>query len=515
MIMNNITNTSVFDKLILYFTASLSGAIVMVIELLGTRIIGPFYGVSLYVWSALISVTLIALALGYFIGGVLADKKNGFKLSHVISLAALFTAMIPFISSAVLLATDTLGIRGGAFSSAVILFTIPLTLLGMVGPFIITMTADRLNIIGSVSGSVYAISTFGSVLGTLLLVFYLLPKFGSREIISAVSIILIVLSIFWGVYEKKSGNIIWTTIPLSAVTGLILIASYSIDSSAIPKNFVQIFSEESIFGRVRVIEEPKDNIRWLMADASTIGAASLATGKGLLQYQKTIKMLPNYKPDASSALLIGLGSGHLATDFDKLGIITDTIEIDPAVATAAKKHFNFKPKGQLIMGDARYEVRQLKKNYDFIIHDCFTGGTDPSHLLTQEMFQELRKHLKPGGILAVNLVGFLRGEESKGTQAIAYTLKKIFAYTKTLIAGSKNNFNDITFFVSDSPLIINPEKNSARITKWFKKHEYTFSDKNSLLITDNFNPLETLQIKKAELYRKHIIERVGKELMLW
>lgn len=113
--MNNITWIPRFNQLILYSTVFLSGAAVMIIELLGTRIIGPFYGVSLYVWSALISVTLTALALGYFIGGRLADKKSDFKISNVLSLAALFTAIIPLISDPVLLATDTLGIRGGAF----------------------------------------------------------------------------------------------------------------------------------------------------------------------------------------------------------------------------------------------------------------------------------------------------------------------------------------------------------------------------------------------------------------
>ena len=513
--MNNITWIPRFNQLILYSTVFLSGAAVMIIELLGTRIIGPFYGVSLYVWSALISVTLTALALGYFIGGRLADKKSDFKISNVLSLAALFTAIIPLISDPVLLATDTLGIRGGAFSSAVFLFTVPLTFLGMVGPFIITMAADRLNIIGSVSGLVYAISTFGSVIGTLLLVFYLLPTFGSREIVDAVSILLIFLSIFWCFYEKKSGKLAWMTVSVSVVTCFILLASHYIHSTEDTQGFRQLFSEESNYGWVRVIDEPEKDIRWFMVDASTIGAASLSTGNGLLGYQKTIRLLPKYNPDAKNALLIGLGSGHLATGFDKLGIITDTIEIDPIVAIAAKKYFNFEPKGKLIIGDARHEVRQLNKQYDFIIHDCFTGGTDPSHLLTQEMFQELRRYLKPGGILVVNLVGFLRGDESIGTQAIFYTLNQTFQHVKTLTTNSKNNFNDITFFVSDAPLLISSEKNNLRMTKWLKDHTFNFSDSNSFLITDNFNPLESMQVKKAELYRKHLVERVGKNLLLW
>ena len=131
------------DRALLYGTGATTGAAVMMLELLGTRIIGPFYGVSLYVWSSLISVALIALSLGYYLGGVIADRETGFRLSYAIALAGLTAALIPFISRPVLLWTDDLGMRGGAFASALLLFTAPLTLLGMVGPQVIKMATVR------------------------------------------------------------------------------------------------------------------------------------------------------------------------------------------------------------------------------------------------------------------------------------------------------------------------------------------------------------------------------------
>jgi predicted membrane-bound spermidine synthase len=97
----------------LYLTVFLTGGAVMVIELLGTRIIAPFYGVSLYVWSSLISVALIALAIGYFAGGRWADRAKRTGLSLVISLAALCTLLVPWITRPVLLVTDALGLRAG------------------------------------------------------------------------------------------------------------------------------------------------------------------------------------------------------------------------------------------------------------------------------------------------------------------------------------------------------------------------------------------------------------------
>lgn len=106
-----------FDRTLLYLAVFLTGAAIMMIEVLGTRILGPFYGVSLFVWSSLISVTLIALALGYYLGGIAADRAKRFQLSHGIALAALSTALIPVFKTPVLLQTNVLGVRAGAFPS--------------------------------------------------------------------------------------------------------------------------------------------------------------------------------------------------------------------------------------------------------------------------------------------------------------------------------------------------------------------------------------------------------------
>lgn len=193
------------DRLLLYGTVATAGAAVMMLELLGTRIIGPFYGVSLYVWSSLISVALIALSLGYYLGGVIADKETGFQLSHAIALAGLTAAAIPFISHPILLWTNDLGMRGGAFVSALLLFTAPLTLLGMVGPQVIKMATLRREGVGMAVGSVYAISTVGSVVGTLLLGFFLLPELGSQVILYGVSVALILLALVVALYERRWG----------------------------------------------------------------------------------------------------------------------------------------------------------------------------------------------------------------------------------------------------------------------------------------------------------------------
>jgi hypothetical protein len=138
----------------LYLIVFLTGASVMVIELPGIRLIAPFYGASLYVWSSLISVTMITLAIGYFVGGRWTDRARRIGLSLIIALAALFTLLIPWATLSVLLATDPLGLRGGAFVSALVLFFPSLTLLGMVGPFAIKLATSQLDGDGPSTGTI-------------------------------------------------------------------------------------------------------------------------------------------------------------------------------------------------------------------------------------------------------------------------------------------------------------------------------------------------------------------------
>jgi len=207
----------------LFATVFITGASVMVIELLGTRMIAPFYGTSLYVWSSLIAVAMISLSIGYFVGGRLADFSKRIGLSVIIALAAVFTLAIPLLTRFVLLMTDPLGLRGGAFVSALILFSPSLTMLGMVSPFAIKLATSRLDGVGSTSGSIYAVSTLGSVIGTLLLGFFLFPAVGSREILVATGFILLLLATVISVNERKRLGASMTVAPCLVFVFLSLI----------------------------------------------------------------------------------------------------------------------------------------------------------------------------------------------------------------------------------------------------------------------------------------------------
>ncbi len=487
----------------------------MILELLGTRIIAPFYGVSLYVWTALISVTMVALALGYYLGGFLADRYLRLRLAHVILLASLTTALVPFISGPVLEFTNPLGIRGGAFASALILFTLPLTALAMVGPFAIKLATRDMQGVGRAVGSIYAVSTVGSVLGTLLLAFYLLPTFGTRAIIFSLSLLLLLLASILIIRDKQGFSGAWSALPFLTVAILtcILTANGYARPSQPAKDFTVLHAEEGHYGWVRVVDDERKGFRLLLSDSSVLSAMEIAHGRTLLGYQMILGLVPQvFRPTASQALLIGLGGGHVARDLKEKGLTTDTIEIDPVVAAMAQQYFHFKPTGEFIVGDARFEIKNLKKHYDFIIHDCFTGGSEPTHMLTVEMLAELRNLLTEQGVLALNYVGFTKGEGANAVTSVYKTLASVLPNIRVFIT-EKGEFTDFIFLASRQSLMLDPDTQD-KATKWLQDHEYAMNDAGGIIITDDFNPMESMQVRKAESYRKIFMDRIAPELLL-
>ncbi len=504
----------------LYTSVFITGASVMIVELLGTRLIAPFYGNSLYVWSSLIAVAMIALSIGYYSGGIWADRSKKTGLSLVIGLAGILILLIPWLNKPVLLATDSLGLREGAFSSALLLFSPSLTFLGMVSPFAIKRATLTLEGVGASAGSLYAVSTVGSVTGTLMLGFYLFPLFGSREILIVLGLGLIVLASIIGLYEKKALKVrhaFWPCL-LLLILGMMLVPEIiNADARYQQKDQFEIqFEEESLYGWVRVIDEPSKDLRILTSDASVIGAASISSGQSLLAYQQIVSLIPKMRPSMKKALIIGLGAGHMANQLkQKYNIQVDTLEIDPAVSYAAFNHFDFQSSGKDIVGDARYEIRKLANDYDLIIHDCFTGGTEPSHLLTKETLDQLKTMLTDNGILAINFVSFWNKGQNKALSSVAKTIAQTFSEQMMLMSEPEGgNFNDFIFLASKQVIRLQDADFTINQRRWIQTRLRKQSLDYGVVLTDNYNPLEYLQVGKSEHYRQVILDWFGTDLLL-
>jgi spermidine synthase len=355
--------------------------------------------------------------------------------------------------------------------------------------------------------------------GTLVLGFFLFPLVGSREILIGLGIVLLVLSVAVAIFEQNRLGMPAALVPcvLLAAVGLCLLPKIAGARHTNNGNGkFQILSErESLYGWVRVMDQRSNDVRVLTSDASAIGAAGIANGENRLTYQNIVGLIPAIAPKMKRALIIGLGAGLMEKILnDQYGIETDTLEIDPAVAAAATDYFGFTASGQSIIGDARYEIRHLKGPYDLIIHDCFTGGSEPSHLLTVETLKQLRGLLSEKGILALNFVAFYDGGKNPSLAAVSKTLEQVFTHQAFFVADPGKNFNDYIFLVANNPIDLTAKTLLPDQIAWLKNRNVPMDNSKGIILTDNFNPLEHLQTAKSENYRRLIVDMFGPELLV-
>lgn len=273
-------------KIFIYLLQFLCGAAVLVLEMTGTRVISPFYGGSLQVWASLISVTMISLAGGYFLGGFLVDRHPSLALLMGLLFAdALYILLLPLIYSPVLILTNPLGTGLGTFISSFLLFTVPLMILGMVSPFSLKLSATGLKHLGISAGSLYAVSTLGSFLGAILSGFVLIPRLGIKTILFLCAGVLILLSLAGIISFKKylrTGLMLVSALIFgSAVSGIIK-TQMSAESSGI------IYRADSRYGTIRVVDKKEDGRRYLIVNSAQQGFVRLKDMQTDMDYAQFI-----------------------------------------------------------------------------------------------------------------------------------------------------------------------------------------------------------------------------------
>jgi SAM-dependent methyltransferase len=482
-------------------TVLLSGAVVMLIEILGTRIVGPVFGVSLFVWAALLSVTLCALAIGYSIGGALIDRSpRAVQLGWALLLGGIALGVVPVLAPVVLKATSGLGPRIGPLLAAFVLFAPALAVLGMIGPIAVRLATTDLATTGKRVGNIYAVSTAGSLLGTLVTSFWLIPAFDTDVIVAAAAAVLIGLGAIVLVRRRK----LWAGAVMA-----VPVVSVLAPEPTLPANIHVVDREHSPYGLVEVLEDKARGVRYLRADHSIIGAHWLRDQSSAFAFLHVLEVLPLMRPSAKDLLVIGLGTGALPTALAKAGIRSDVVEIDPAVARFAEKYFWFTPTGKTYVDDARTVIRNADSQYDLIVHDTFTGGATPDHLLSVEVLHQLRRLLRPGGVLALNMVGFQQGPHAGATWAVERTLRAVFplvrAFRDSPLDHRADQTNNIIFFASDAPLEFEVDPRGhfndalcSRILPPLKNRELVADVPRGDIITDSHNPLTRLQLPVAE-----------------
>jgi spermidine synthase len=496
-------------NVLIYITVFIAGSSVLCLEILGTRILAPYFGTSIYVWTALISVTLLSLSLGYFIGGILADRRLSFTiLSYLLFAAGLSVLLLPLISGAVIGLIRNLELRLAVIAGALLIFVIPLTILGTVSPYVIKLRADSMENVGRSAGSLYSLSTVGSVIAAVLTGYVLVPNIGISNLIILTGIFLFLTAVLNILYEKtfRQSLALLGILIISAILLSILNLQFSTENNS---RIVETL--QSPYGEISVVDE--DGARYLLIDGAVHSAIDLSNGRSFDAYVDVIDLAASFYESPGRALLIGLGGGNTARNYAAMGWQVNAVEIDPAVIDLAYKYFGLKEEeAEVYAGDGREFLYRTDKKYELIILDAYGTSTIPFHLVSQEVFNLAKSKMSSNGIIAINVQSI--GWKSEIVNTIGATLASVFRNVLVLpIVEPPNKFGNLIIVASDSDIELKqklPAVQSRLSSDYNKAHAWDnrFAPETNRyrVLTDNLNNIDVLSEEASIASRTENLE---------
>jgi spermidine synthase len=429
------------SKRFLYVAVFISGMTTLAIELSASRLLGSVFGTSNLVWANVIGLMLLYLTIGYFIGGRWADRSPYPKTLYRIMLWASFlSALVPLVARPILqgAARAVTGVEAGlalgSFISVLVLFSVPVTLLGCISPFAIRLAVKSPEEAGRVSGQIYAISTLGSLLGTFLPTLILIPELGTALTFLFFAGCLYAISFIglWG--QNGAKTLIWLWMPIVIVILAIIVLNGYLRQP--PANSTVLYDDESAYNYIQVVQDARGYINLYLNEGQGVHSRyhpDLYEFGGTWDYFLVAPYFnaPPYNMErVDSLLVIGLAAGTIPRQYQRVygNIHMDGVEIDPDIIHVGELFFDMNtekmPSLTAYAEDGRYVLRTLTQPYDVIAIDAYRPPYIPWHLTTVEFFQEVRAHLSPDGVVAIN-VG-RTSTDRRLVDAMAATLMQVF-----------------------------------------------------------------------------------------
>jgi spermidine synthase len=416
----------------LYLLVFAAGAATMGVEMCASRLLAPYFGNSLPVWGVVIGLLLAYLALGYSLGGRLADRFPSQEVLYEVSAWAGFAiGLVPYIARPILrysvvgFGDYQAGPVLGSFFGVLALFAIPVILLGCVPPFAVRLSVEDTVSSGQAAGRIYVLSTLGSLAGTFAPVFLLIPTLGTRRTIFVISISLLGIAILGLLPAPRRKALLYT------VLLLLLLALQLVSFGAIKPTQGMIYETDSAYNYIQVLQLGEERVLKLNEGEgiqSSYSPQQILSGYVydyflLLPYFRSAQ----YSPPLTNMCLIGLAGGTTARQYHAVfgPIAIDGIEIDPAIVRVGRRFFGLElPNLHIVAEDGRYYLAHSQKRYDVVIVDAYNPPYIPFQLTTVEFFQEVRDHLTADGIVGINVA---RTETDYAlVETIASTLKVIY-----------------------------------------------------------------------------------------
>jgi spermidine synthase len=482
-----------------------SGMASLGIEFGASRLLAPYFGTSLYVWGVLIGLVLIYLSAGYLIGGRLADRRPDDALLYQLTAwAGLWIGIIPLVSYPILLASQqgfrelSVGLVAGTLLAVLVMFAVPVILLGCVSPFAIRLLLKDVETGGNTAGRVYALSTAGSILGTFLPVFWFIPTFGTRPTLEGFALVLVVISAI----------ALWPRRRLYAsFAAAVILAWIFLPVGIKPPAVGQLLTEkESAYNYIQVVQVGTTT-ELILNEGLAVHSIYDSTDNLTHGYWDYLLVANAFQPARSTATIprslaiLGLAGGTVARQYrlaygDSIDITG--VEIDPEILDIGQRYFHLgDARAHEVIADARYWLATSAGHYDVVVLDAYRQPYIPFHLTTKEFFQQVRDHLTPGGVAAVNV----------GRTATDYRLVAAIASTMAAVYNSVYLIDDTSFdntlvFGTTEPVTIDDIRQNlshvsaplARVAAQnaLQQAELTVSPYHGQVFTDDLAPVEQL-----------------------
>jgi spermidine synthase len=435
----------------------IAGGALLGLEIASSRVLAPFFGNSLYVWGALIGVVLAGLSTGYWLGGAIADRlPKPALLVGLLGTGGVLVLAIPFIDGWVLdrVVQWDPGPRLNPLIATILLFGVQSVVLGTVSPVAVRLKARSIEQLGRTAGRLFAVSTAGSIAGTFATAFWLIPELGTDQVLAAAAVALLLAAAGIALVERLvpalaltlavAGLSVGAVVSLAPESGATVAASQLQNWSPVYRRQARgelggpedeqsgykiVHTKDSQYHRIAVVDD--DESRYLRFDSSFQSGMYLDDPyRTRFGYSDYLQLPFAYRPETKRVLYIGLGGGSAPKrtwrDFPDVHI--DAVELDPEVVDVAYKYFQ-------LPRDARLEVevedgrRFLVANdgpWDTIVVDAFYSDAIPFHLATREFLELARSRLAPGGTVVTNIIGAVRGPDSRLFRSMLRTYRAVF-----------------------------------------------------------------------------------------
>ena len=501
-------------RYVLELTVFVCGAVVMVYEIIGSRIVSPFIGTSTYVWTSLIGVILASLSLGYWLGGRLADRHPEVKiLAIVVFVAGGLVSMTILIKDLVLtaVASTPAGLEIKSVFAAILLFAPASIALGLVTPLAIRLKMTAVKDSGSTVGRLYALSTVGSIAGTFAAGFILIPFVGSTRTLYLIATVLFLISFLLAPFAFSRTTLSVLVIFALGIMGNELTSYYQLHTLGLRDvdteyNRVQIFqATDSRTGRP---------MRAMMTDPYFVQSVIYLDGEDLFaRYTNFYHLVRHLRPQFRRSLMIGGAGYSFPQDYLRKypEATIDVVEIDPAMTEIAREHFRLQndPELKIIHDDGRVFLNRSETGtYDAVLMDAFGSlFSVPHHLTTIEAVRQIDRVLDPKGVVIFNIGSALTGESSRFLQAELATYKSVFPFVHVfkVNADSPDERTQNVMIVackSQCPVIPSETGNDPEIARLLS-HRYSADIPLDMpVLTDDLSPVEFYNSIAQNQYRR-------------